>query len=410
MRPWSDFISDFLAYSDDGRSPEIFRLWSAITLVGGALERRVWVHSGRGDAFPNLFVLLIAPPGVGKQIISTVRSMWRAAKVPGTKKQAFHIAPNSVTKASLLDNLNAAQTTFTPRGGKPITYSSLLVAAEEFGVLLPAYDNVFMTTLNDIWNNPEIYDESRRTGSVRELSLEFPQLTVIGGYQPGLMATVFPDEAWSSGFARRTIMVYCSEAPHMDLFYEPELEQGLYDRLLESLGRMSQLYGAMKFTKDAATFVAEWDKAGGPPAPTHSKLQHYGEVKNRTFMLLKLTVISSVARRGTFVIELNDVQRALGWLLAAEKVMPDIFRAMIGRSDTQIMEELQLFCWQEWSRLRDKVKGGIRSELIWRFLAERMPSERIEKVLMAVEKSGMLTRQAGTDLWIPRPRHETGVE
>src|SRR5438067_5724999 len=92
-----DFIESFLKLTEGTRTPELFRLWSAIALVGGALERRVWINNGDGTVFPNMFILLVAPPGVGKFVIEEVRSLWTESCEPGTKIPAFHVAPDNMT-------------------------------------------------------------------------------------------------------------------------------------------------------------------------------------------------------------------------------------------------------------------------------------------------------------------------
>ena len=46
-------------------TPAPFRLWSGITAVAGAVERRVWAETRQNLISPNLYVLLVAPPGAG---------------------------------------------------------------------------------------------------------------------------------------------------------------------------------------------------------------------------------------------------------------------------------------------------------------------------------------------------------
>ena len=41
-----DVVTDFVAWTSDDWSPEIFRRWTGIAMVAAALERRVWVKTG----------------------------------------------------------------------------------------------------------------------------------------------------------------------------------------------------------------------------------------------------------------------------------------------------------------------------------------------------------------------------
>lgn len=408
---WTDFISDFMLQFEHVQSPVIFKKWTAIAVVAGALERRVWISTGKGLAFPNLYVLLMAAPGIGKNIIDHARELWRATVEPGTKLRAFHVAPDNMSKASLLDTLARSKSLRIPPTGPPEIYHSLLIAAEEFSVLFPAYDNEYLGVLNSIWNVKADHQEVRRTGSVKELNIDKPLINILAGYQPALMATIFPEEAWASGLSRRLIMIYSSEAPFRDLFYYPEVPEGLYSSLTYKLGLMSQMLGQLKWTQEAADCVAGWDRSGGdnrggPPVPSHSKLAYYN--RTRTHTICKLCIVSAVARTGHMVIELADAQRALAWLLEAETVMPDIFREMVGKSDFQVVEELHYFLQSTWAKAKQK---PVHSNLLYQFLGYRLPSEKVSRVLLLAEQMNTIARVAGTeDLWVPRPRQDHVLE
>ena len=115
-----------------------------------------------------------------------------------------------------------------------------------------------------------------------------------------------------------------------------------------------------------------------------------------------------MARSGFPTIELIDVRRAFEWLFEAEALMPDIFRAMVGKSDRQVIEELHLYMESTW--IKNKYKP-LRTDEVTTFLSHRIPSEKIFPVLNIAEATGIIAHPAGAlDLWIPRPRHLHGVE
>jgi len=162
----------------------------------------------------------------------------------------------------------------------------------------------------------------------------------------------------------------------------------------------------MSWSQDAATEIAHLHRTGILPIPTHSKLTHY--TRARTLHLLKLTMVSAIARTGSKLIELVDVTRALAWLLEAERLMPDIFREMIGKSDTQVLEEMHYFVTAVWAKEKTRQVLG---ETIRRFLLQRVPHEKVETLIMAAERANIIARVAGTqDSWVPRPKYEHGME
>lgn len=397
-----DFIESFLALTEGAVSPQSFRLWSAISLVGGALGRRVSARTGKGHVYPNLYTLLVGPPGAGKSIIEAVKELWATTREPGAKGPAFRVASNSITSASIVDELAKAKFIRVMPSGPPFVYHSLLVASEELQVLLPGYDTMIIGKLNELYNNSHVpYTESRRTGSVRELTIENPNLNIIAGAQPAYFASTFPEEVWSTGFARRVIMVYSDEHMLNSLWFEPLVDPGLQPWLTQRLAIMSQQMGVMKWTPAAADLLDTWHMSGGPPTPTHSKLAQY--VRNRSVNVIKLSTISAVSRGEGLVIEESDVGRAIEWLISAEKRMPDVFRAMIGKSDSQVIEEMHLFVSTLWAKSKKPVAGG----QIMRFLLQRVPTEKAEKIMQMAVKANILEQPPGTvDLYKPRPKAE----
>ncbi len=394
--------------TDGVPSPDQFRLWSAIALVAGALERRVWARAARAKTFPNVYVLLTAAPGVGKQVVALVEQLWRSVTEPGAPDvPVFKIAPSQMTKAALVDAMAKSEQLRILRdtvSKQPVNakYSSLLIAAEEFQVLLPTYDTEYISTLNLIFNNPEVpYQEVRRTGSVKNVSIVLPQLNIIAGVQPSYFTQTFPEEAWTTGLARRIIMIYAAEAPFQDLFQVDQVdcvEHPLWEGLRAQLGQLSVLYGQMSWEPAAAEKLADWHKRRGPPTPTHSKLTGYNN--SRTMFAIKLSIIAAAARSGEMIITEADVKRALTWLVTAEARMPDVFREMVGKSDSQIIDELHYMMVLEQSRS----KKALSTAQLWEFLRQRVPSEKIEKILLSAERAGVISRAGGApDLWTARP-------
>ena len=407
----SDFVTDFMQFTSNFMSPEIYRRWAAIACVAGALERRCWASTDQGAIFPNLYTLLVGPPGTGKYIIEEVRALWTEAKEPGTLTAAFHVAPDSMTKAALVDELQEAKTVRTLPTGQQMTYHSLLVAAEEFSIFLCAYDMEFVGVLNGIWNNKPDHKEKRRHGPKREVIIPYPQLNILGGVQPGFLAEIFPEHAWSTGLARRIIMIYSNETKIVPLFGATARDPSERKGLVQRLGTMSRLWGQFQFKPDAMEKLAEWHMGGGKPRQTHTRLEFYN--KSRTVTMIKLALISSASRGDSKIIELIDIDRAFAWLFEAERLMPDIFRDMSGNSDTVVLEELHYLMERVYALPSNRNSAGspkpISGDIMWKFLKDKVPSQKIEMIILTAERSGMIARAAGLEgFWVPRPKPMLG--
>jgi hypothetical protein len=173
------------------------------------------------------------------------------------------------------------------------------------------------------------------------------------------------------------------------------------EHILQRLGHLSQLQGPMPWFEDAADIMREWYKNDCPPAPTHSKLA-IGYNTTRFEFAVKLAITASVSRTGALEgISKADVTKAVGWLLEAESRMPDIFMSMTGKNDGAVLEELHVFVLGSWSR---NGKEGVSDILVNKFLSTRVPSEKISKIIITAERTGLITRSPGSDRWLPRPR------
>lgn len=385
MRILADWIEGFLEYTEHLTSPLILRKWGGIAAVAGALERKVWVRTLGMDLYPNLYTVLVAPPGIGKTVTTAVvEDLWRGLK-------DHHVAPKSLSKAALIDSLNDAQRkkTIIAANSIHLDFNSLLVNAGELQVLLPTYDLDFMGVLTDIYDG-RMYEERRR-GKDLHITIRRPQLNILAACTPSYLNSMLPEGAWDQGFLSRTFLIYSGEQNVKDLFFEETVNETLGGRIRSDLREISELAGQIRFTPEAVEGLRGWanfSPVGGPPIPDHPKLTHY--LTRRKAHLLKLCMVSSAARSNDLVIDIEHFQTALGWLLEMEATLPDIFRALGARGDGQHIEEAYHFLFKVFM---SNGKKPIPEHRLVRFLSERVPSFSVLRIVELMEKSGQIEKQ-----------------
>ncbi len=358
-----DWITSFIEYSDVLASPAIFREWAAIGLLSGVMERRLWVHTKGSNLYPNLYTILVGPPGVGKSaVLSQVERFLRS--VPD-----IFVAPSSVSSASLVDSLVLAQRKIIRPNDVPsfVQFHYLTAVASELGVFLPIYDPLFMNSLTKFYDG-EHYEERRRTGKVNHLKIEHPHLCIIGGTTPSYLSSFLPDGAWDQGFTSRTLFVYSGEPVYTAIFGDDSgfaRLESTYLRLLRDLKVIAGLYGKMEWSREAATAIEAWNRAGCPPVPEHN-------------------------------------QRALGWLLDLEVRVVDIFHTKGVAGDSAAIED----CWDFVFRTYSKEKKPIAEHRVVRFLSSKVPSHSVTKVLEVMKQAGMLKLEMvdGRNGFVPAAR------
>jgi hypothetical protein len=393
-RACQSWINSFVEYTSILPSPAIFRKWAAIATLSGACERRIWSYSMGMMTYPNMFVLLVAPPAVGKSVvISQVDRLWRS-----TSK--LRVASKTMTKAGLVDTLVDSRRVHNPNvpGKLPEEFHSLQVPSSEFGNLVPAYDLAFMNVLNELFDcEPRFSERLRSRGE--ELVIKNPQLTILAGTQPAYLTTLLPDEAWGQGFTTRTMMIYSTEKTLKPIFNGARFDDTLRQALEYDLIDMTGLYGEMRWSEEAQQAHNEWHMAGGPPTPKHARLEHY--LGRRSMHVTKLSMIASLSRSSDLFVELQDFELALSWLLEAESFMPQIFRAMVMGGDSAVIHD----AWQWALEEHDRTRKPLAERQLVNFLHQRIDAHNVLKTLETMEIAGYLDKigndAKGKPLYLP---------
>lgn len=360
------------------------------------MERRLWVRTKGSNLYPNIYTILVGPPGVGKSaVLSQVERFLRA--IPD-----IHVAPSSVSAASLVDYLVLANRKIIRPNEVPpfVQFHYLTAVASELGVFLPVYDPLFMNSLTKFYDG-EYYEERRRTGKVNHLKIEHPHLTIIGGTTPSYLNSFLPEGGWDQGFTSRTIFIYSGEQPYTALFDDEHQYAGLekiYLDLLHDLKGISGLYGKFSWSPEAAHVIEEWNKAGLPPVPEHNKLVHYNS--RRLAHQIKLCMIASIARSNEMVITLEDYQTALDWLLDAESRVVDIFHSMGVAGDSAAIDDTWDFIFRMYNKNGKKPVG---EHSVVNFLRAKVPSHNIMRVIEIMVRSGLIKLEmvAGQNAYTP---------
>jgi hypothetical protein len=397
QRQLTSWIDSFVDLTSGTQSPEIFRRWSAIAIIAGALERKVWLKlkGWQRVLYPNHYVLLVGGPGIGKtDALRGVRQYWE--ELPN-----LHVAPSSVSRASLGDSLaNANRAILEPTSGAFEKFNSLQVCAEEFGTFLSQYESEFMSTLNHLYDNIK-YSESKRSMK-EDLVINNPTLNLVAATTPPWLGGTLPEKAWAEGFTSRIMLIFSAERIRIDPFADNPRNAALETALIADLQLIHELFGQIQIDEEFAILFRDWYMEGCAPEPDHPKLEHY--LPRRHIHFLKLALVTSISRSNEMVLRKEDFFEAMNFLVDTEAQMPEVFKAIKYNSDANVIDEVYSFVWQAYT----KEKKGIAYPRIHRFVQERAPTYAIENIINSMVKSKMLlTESIGTDganTYRPAPR------
>lgn len=328
-----------------------------------------------------MFVVFVAPPGVGKdQAIKPVKDFWAAT---GQLK----VAPVSVSHKGLIDELaDGSSQKSVILNGSWFNYHSMLVAAPELGVILPEHNLGFLSLLNELFQCYDIFDEKVR-GRPEPIRIERPHLHILAGTQPKYLHELLPESAFGMGFTARIIMVYWGTPVKTKVFRgKGRSNKPMFDALLEDLVRITEMSGQFSVDDGAVEDIEHWhSELAGKTEPGHSKLVHYNA--RRILHVLKLSMVYSASRSSEMIIRKEDFARAIETLYEAEKYMPEIFKEMKSGGHIDHIEETFHFVMTQWGRTQRPVP----EHRIIHFLMSRVPANQITYMLDTMIKSGMLS-------------------
>jgi energy-coupling factor transporter ATP-binding protein EcfA2 len=382
----NDWITNFLAETSQINSPEIFRLWTAISCLSGAMEKKYWSSWASGPIFPNTFILLLGPPGCGKsQAVELAKNLWRGTKY-------LHVAPDSLSKASLIDAVADSYHLYNilPQN-EIIEFNALNIAIDELGVLLPEYESGMVSQISAFYDSRADFSEKKRSFGLSN-KITSPMLNCLFGGTVGFLKQTLPEVAWTQGFMSRFIMVYSAEAIKMNLrgiFNKSEFAKYKFSEELRGhLNRICEYAGVFYWEEETQEEFIKWYEGGMPPQPAHPRLIHYNT--RRMLHCAKLMMVSCISRGTSLKILPFDFSRALSWMLDSEAAMPEIFRAMGGRGDKEIILDLHAHL------ISLQLKYGVSEvplEIAFDHISGLVQAERVEKVLALGQAMGLLERK-----------------
>jgi hypothetical protein len=296
-------------YTSGLPSPDNYIDWGWLYTVSAALQRRVWLGPPHQQCFPNLYVILVGPPGVGKGLVlKEVTSMlkhWTLDLASGNTTSAKTEDEKArVEEVSKLNKQNAQDAEFQGKSKSANTFKPLLIPvcadAITYEALVLAvgssyrYMNYFETNGSD---KPELkaYGHSSLCFILQELSslmrkrtndtvnyllglydcpvdYEYTTITrgkdrvrrgclnIIAGTTPAFMQSTFDEDLIGEGFTSRTFYVYAKKN-RKNVMFLPALtpEQVGYKKdLLEHIKKLSTVYGPIPIEKKTEDFLQKW--------------------------------------------------------------------------------------------------------------------------------------------------------
>lgn len=336
-RRLSDWISAYLEYVENTEPPLSYHVWTAISTIAGALQRKVYMDWIFQRIFPNMYIVLVGPSGRCKKGTAMNLGQELMKKIPSIKLTA-----NSTTREAVIKQMMNAESSFPDpdgnlnKGAAGLVYhSSLTVFSDELSVFLGQNDIKFLANLTDWYDSKDIwiYDTiGRGEEEVRGVCVN-----LIGGTAPEWFQSILPEEAIGGGFTSRIFFIVEESKRKTVAYHIPTTrEKKLRGYLVEDLERINKLRGYYEFSEEALETYISWyesedSKINAGNSPVRDP-RFAGYCDRRATHIKKLGMVFASSRSDVLVIDTTDFERALDVMEKAEVKMPKAFSGL-GSSD-----------------------------------------------------------------------------
>lgn len=377
LRRLSDWISGYIEYAQETESPLSYHVWTGISLLAAALQRRTYIRWGYEIIYPNMYIVLVGPSGkcrkgsamnLGKDIISGL---------------GIKVTSESITREALIRSMKRAVVNYTePDTGIVRFHCSLTAMSQELSVFLGQNDVKFLADLTDWYDSLDnwVY-ETKGSGTDEIKGVCF---NLLGATAPDWLQSILPEEAIGGGFTSRIIFIV--EEQKRKTIPLPIVTKrliSLREALREDLERIATLSGEFEFTDETESLYAAWYQSedekikNGEPVIGDPRFAGYCE--RRATHVRKLCMLFSSSRGEDLLITQNDFERSLDVLTSAENKMEKVFSGLGTTPYAKITEKILSF-FKERKRVS-------RSELLIVFYRDldMQILDTIEKTLSAMK-------------------------
>lgn len=312
-----------MKYSEHSEAPDIFHFWTAVSVVAGALRRRVWIDQGYFQWTPNFYIVFVAPPGIVSKSTTASIGMNLLKQV-----EDIHFGPDAVTWQSLITSLAESTEEVPMPDGEYHPMSSITIVSSEFGTFLNPQDREMVDVLVSLWDG-QLGTFEKRTKMSGNDTIVNPWINILACTTPAWIAGNFPEYMIGGGFMSRTVFVYGEKKRRLVAYPKDNLPADFLERknkLLHDLRHIaSNFKGEMTLTAEATAWGEQWYEKHYETRPKHLSDERFGGyIARKQTHLHKLAIVLSAAENDDLVLEKHHLEVADAILTANEKDMPKI--------------------------------------------------------------------------------------
>jgi len=320
-----NWLDSYLEFTLNSEPPELFHTWTALSVIAGVLKRKCKLPLGMITVYPNLYVVLVAPPGEARK--GTAMDVGREF----LDDLGLKLAAEATTRESLIRELKDCNDTIIFPDGKTEFHASLTIFSQELTVFLGYQNRQLISDLGDWYDCRKRW--TYRTKNMGTDDIIGVWVNLIGATTPELIQLAMPLETIGGGLSSRIIYVYEHKRRKIvPITFLTSEEIELRKLLALDLEQIHMLQGDFKMTEAFLNTWVEWYIA--QDGHELSKDRYFsGYATRRPTHIRKISMILNAARTNSMILDKQDILRAISILEQTEIKMPYTFSG-VGKLDT----------------------------------------------------------------------------
>ena len=330
-RKLKNWLDSYIEYTENTESAKIFHPWVGYSMISAALRKKVWHHLGRIKVFPNLYVVLVAEPGIARKSQAISYGVDVLSEVP-----EIQLSADAITKEALLQDLEACAADEQMPNGDMFRHSSLSIISKEFESFLgqKQENTKMLVLLTDLFDCQELPWKYRTKHSGSNI-IPSVFLSILGATTPESLASSLPTTAIGGGFTSRVIFIW-GEGKHKKIpvpYLDPELYE-MREALINDLTVISRIAGGYNFSSKCLTEWEHWYMRYDERSPARicKDPAFNGWYSRKPMLILKLAMMNAAMEHSKLILEWKDIDNGILSIEKAERAMSKTFVA-VGRSE-----------------------------------------------------------------------------
>jgi len=292
-----NLIESVLDMTDEIETPRSYIKWAVLAAISAVIKKKVWTEKYAYRVYPNIFVMLVGPPGITKSYATDI-----------SKRMV-----NAVNNTRIISGMNSIEgmihkmsEAYLDVQGVPEKGTNVFIVSNEFTNLLLDNPQAF-SILTELYDS--CYgDEWKKTLKSGSLELKDPYITMITATNTAHFNDKLRQVDLEGGFIGRTMIILEKDRHRINSLIRKPKKTFDINLIKPELARIAKLKGEFTWDhEDTMVFFEDWDKE----FKTQTKNDTTGIYKRMNDSVIKVAMLMTMAEGDDLIFTKPRLEQAI---------------------------------------------------------------------------------------------------